>query len=188
MTRCSWRSNASRGCDVTAGVAPGRRPRRRLLGALGVAAAAGAGCGQWFPPRNLKPPTVRFSDLSLGGVSGGRAAFTVTLETTNPNEIDIPLSNVRFELFVMGQRLGEGSVPEPRFTLPANGTRNVPVAFTVDGAALRAALVGLAIGPPADAFWELRGSANWGSSPIPIAFERRGDAGSLRKLREWLGR
>jgi LEA14-like dessication related protein len=167
-----------------------RRPARprRAAAALVAAVAGAAACGGLLPPPGLEPPTVAFNDLGIDSVSLDRVRFTVRVAARNPNPIDLPLSDVRVGLSLFGQHVAHGAVPEPRFTLPAGGTLELPVAFTVATADLRAMLVRLARGPSSDPVWEVRGSVRWGMSPLAIPFQRRGDSESLRSLRERLGR
>jgi LEA14-like dessication related protein len=163
-------------------------PPRRAALALLAAVAGAAACGGLLPPPGLEPPTVAFTDLGIDSVSLDRVRFTVRIAARNPNPIDLPLSNVRVDLSLFGQPVAQGTVSEQRFTLPAGGARELPVAFTVATADLRAMLGRLVRSPSSDPVWEVRGSAHWGSSPLAIPFQRRGDAESLRKLRERLGR
>lgn len=149
------------------------------LGALGSTA-----CGTLLPPADLQPPSLRVADFAIESVSVERVVFTVRIATRNPNAVDIPLSNVRFDASLLGQSIAKGAVAEQRFTLPAGGTREVPVSFTVAAADLRRLLARLAIGPLPEAVWELKGTAQWADSPFPIPFERRGELGSLKWLRE----
>jgi LEA14-like dessication related protein len=174
---------------------PPRAGGRRRSVAAGLAAAVLAlgatACSAMVPPFDLKPPTVRVSDVAIDSVSLQGVRFTLKLATHNPNAVDIPLSNVRFDLALFGQPAAQGSVPEQRFTLPARGERVVPVAFDVASADVHAMLRRLATGPAPEAIWEVKGSAHWGSSPFPLSFDRRGDLADLdglRRLRELLGR
>ncbi len=162
-----------------------RRVAIRLAATLCVLGSSA--CGALLPPADLKPPTVSVEDLSIESVSLERVRFTVRIATQNPNAIDIPLSNVRFDLSVLGQQVAQGAVTEQRFTLPAHGRREVPIGFTVSASDLRALASRIVLGPSGDAVWALKGSANWGVSPCPIPFEKRGDANSLKKLRELFG-
>lgn len=167
----------------------GRPSRGRLVGASLAAALAGlasAACGSLLPPSNLKPPSISVSDLAIDSVSAERVRFTVTLATQNPNPVDLPLSNLYFDLAILGRPLALGRVAEQRFTLPANGARELPVAFDVAGADLRAVLGRLFVAPLPETVWELSGTVNWGAWPVPIPFRKRGDASSLRRLRELL--
>ena len=98
--------------------------RRRTLYALLAAGLAGVGttaCGSLLPPADLKPPTVAFSDLAIDSVTAERVRFTVRIATQNPNTIDIPLSNLYFDLAILGRPLALGKVAEQRFVLPAGG-------------------------------------------------------------------
>jgi LEA14-like dessication related protein len=168
-------------------IAPGAR--RLALAAATAAALAVLGasaCGGLLPPANLKPPAVAFSDLSIDSVSGERVRFTVRIATHNPNPIDVPLSNVYFDLSILGQQLALGKIAEQRFTLPAGGQKELPVAFDVATADLRAVLMRMLSGPLPETVWEVKGTANWGSSPLPLPFSRKGDASSLRRLRDLL--
>jgi len=166
---------------------PRHRCRRRTIAgllAVGLAGLGTAACGSLLPPADLKPPAVAFSDLSIDAVSAERVRFTVRVETQNPNPIDIPLSNLYFDLAILGQQLALGKVAEQRFVLPAGGAKTLPLAFDVATADLRSVLARLVAGPLPQTVWELKGTVNWGASPLPLPFSRRGDASSLRRLRE----
>jgi LEA14-like dessication related protein len=163
----------------------GRRLRPRIVAAAAIAGATAlwtSACGALLPPLDLKPPTVAFKDFGIDSVSAERVRFTLRVATSNPNAIDLPLSNLYFDLALFGQQVAMGRVPEQRFTLPANGDRDVPIAFDVATADLRAMLVRIATSSAGDAVWQIKGTANWGNSPLPIPFERRGDASILRRL------
>jgi hypothetical protein len=169
---------------------PSQSPRRRLLGSALTVALTGLGgtaCGSLLPPMNLVAPTIAFSDLSVDSVTRDTVRFTVTIAARNPNAVELPLSNVYFDLSILDQLLAQGKVAEPRFTLPAQGERLLPVALSVATADLRAVLLKLALGPPNDGTWLLKGTANWGNSPLPLPFEKRGDVRALRRLRELIG-
>jgi len=164
----------------------GRR-RSFLVALLGGGFAAGA-CGQLLPPRDLVAPTIQFEDVSIDSVTLERVRFIFRIATHNPNTVDIPLSNVYFELALLGKPVGQGMVPEQRFVLPAQGMRSVPVALSVAPSDVRELMAALLRGEIGDSAWSLKGTANWGSSPLPLPFEKRGDASNLKKLRELLGR
>jgi LEA14-like dessication related protein len=169
-------------------LAPRRRSAVRVAVAGALAALGGAACGSLLPPADLKPPSVAFSDLSIDAVNAERVRFTVRIATQNPNPVDLPLSNVYFDLAILGQPLALGRIAEQRFVLPANGARTLPVSFDLATADLRAVLARMLSGAPMpETVWELKGTANWGVSPLPLPFSKRGDARSLGRLRELFG-
>lgn len=168
--------------------APGA-PLRRLAGrgmavALFMAASAPqlTACSQILPPSNLKPPALSVANLSIDGIGRDQLRLRILLNTHNPNPVDLPLSDFRFDVSLFGQRLAHGEVSEQRFTLPANGERDLPLLLTITGADVKALVRQAAFGP-GEARWELKGSAKWGISPIALPFERRGEL-SLRALRD----
>jgi LEA14-like dessication related protein len=164
------------------------RPRRSALVALLASGFCASACGQLLPPRDLVPPTLQFEDVAIDSISLERVRFLFRIATRNPNAVDLPLSNVYFELALLGKPVAQGMVPEQRFVLPAQGTRSVPVSLSVAAADMRELMATVLRGELDDAAWSLKGTANWGASPLPIPFEKRGDARSLKKLRELLGR
>lgn len=169
-----------------AAIAQGRRANARALVSALVAAATApllTACSQVLPPNNLKPPALSVSDLSIDGIGRDQLRLRIRLNTRNPNSVDLPLSDLKFDVSLFGQRLAHGEVAEQRFTLPANGEREVPLLLTFAIADVRALLRQAAFGSASEAHWELKGSARWGVSPIPLPFERRGDF-SLRALRD----
>ena len=164
-----------------------RAPRRLVAVALAAGlASAATSCGALLPPMDLKPPTVRLSDLAIESATLQGLRLRATFRTENPNPIELPLSDVKFDLALFGQPIAQGIVPEPSFTIPANGAREVPIAFTVAASDLRTMLSRAANGPADDPTWQLKGSLRWGVFPIPLPFERRGDSPALRRLREML--
>lgn len=161
--------------------------RRAVRGGLAAmfAALGGSACGALLPPSDLKAPSIAFSNLSIDSISAERVRFTVRIVTQNPNAVDLPLSNVHADLAILGQPLGLARIDEQRFVLPAKGTKELPVSFDVATADLRSVLARLlSPGPVPETVWELKGTAQWGVWPIPLPFSRRGDASSLRRLRE----
>ena len=153
--------------------------RRRLSNALlatGLATLM-TGCNQMVPPSNLKAPSLSVSGLGVESITRDSLKLRVRLAARNPNTVDMPLSNLRFDVSLMGQRLVQGAVAEETFTLPAQGERDVPVVLAFAGADARDLLIRLTTKGLTEISWELKGSARWGISPIPLAFEKRGSLG-----------
>lgn len=149
-----------------------------LLTALAALAALGA-CQGALPPASLIAPELRVSRMQLDGLQGGQARIGLTLEARNPNEVDLPLSQVQFEIRLFGLTVGSGRVDEPRFVLPARQTQVLPVTLELTNAALARALRrGLSdriMGNTDSASdWELQGSLRWGSIPVELPFRKQG--------------
>ncbi|HWS76543.1 MAG TPA: LEA type 2 family protein [Quisquiliibacterium sp.] len=156
--------------------------RRRLL-AAGFALPALAACSA-FPPLDLKAPKLSFAGLSVPRIGLSDIDFLLTVLADNPNDVEVPLSNLQFELDLLGAPFASGGAREPTVTLPRLGTREVPIAFTVPTSRLLD-LVSKARGEGGGRFeYRLRGSANWGNSPFRIPFEKTGDLEALRQLQK----
>lgn len=162
----------------------GRGPRRRAF-LLGVAAAGLAGCGV-LPPADLLPPKVSVSDFAIGDLGFEEIRFALTLDTRNPNEIDVPLTDLVFDLDLFGREFARGRTVQRRITLAPGSRTAIPVEFSVPTARLLETIRDLKLSGGASLAYRLRGSARWGSSPFPIRFERAGDLDALRKLRDLL--
>ncbi len=161
-----------------------RRPVRVLLGLLlGLLAA---GCAS-LPPPNLQPPDVSVADLALTDIGLDRLRFRVELEADNPNDFDMPLTNVRLDLTVFDVVLAEGFVVDSRVTLPALASRRVPVVFTVPTRRLLDVMQRFRSGSWNRFTYRLAGSARWGNTPFDVPFERSGDLDTLRRLAEIFG-
>jgi len=162
---------------------PHARARLRLLAAAGLPLAAAA-CGV-LPPIGLQRPKVTVADLSIRSLGLKEIRFALLLDAHNPNGVDVPLSNLRFDLELLGRPFASGAALEPTVTLAAGATRSVPIEFAVPTSRLVELLRELRLPERAPLDYRLHGSANWGRSPFTIPFERRGEFETLQKLREW---
>jgi LEA14-like dessication related protein len=160
------------------------RPRRAWIAAAGAVALL-AGCNA-LPPADLKPPRLAFSDFRVDEMGLSEIRFLLAVDTENPNEVEIPLRNVDFALEVLGRPFADGTVLDRAVTLPALGTRTIPVQFTVPTSRLLSLLRSLRSAEPAQWSYRLTGSATWGWSGLPLRFERRGDLEVLREIDELL--
>lgn len=163
--------------------------RRRLLGACAAlpGLAALSACSA-LPPPGLKPPKLSFAGLAVPGVGPSEIEFRLTVIADNPNDVELPLSNLQFDLDLLGRPFATGSSPEPTITLPRQGTRQVPIVFTVPTARLLDLLSAVRSDAAGRFEYRLRGSANWGSSPFKLPFEKTGDLEALQRLRKAFGR
>ncbi len=156
-------------------------PVRRRLSLAAAALPALAACSA-FPPPDLKTPKLAFGSLSVPRIGLSEVDFLLTVVADNPNDLEVPLSNIRFDLDLFGQAFASGGTREPRLTLPRLGSREVPIEFTVPTSRL-VDLISRVRADGAGRFeYRLRGSANWGSSPFAIPFEKTGDLDALRQL------
>jgi LEA14-like dessication related protein len=152
---------------------------KRLLVPFAVALLAA--CGS-LPPSNLQAPEVGVSDLTLTDIGLDRLRFLVMLETVNPNEVDVPLTNVRLDLTVFDVALAQGTVVERQVLLPARGRQQVPVEFTVPTSKLLDVLDRFRSGNWDNFNYRLAGRANWGNTPFSVPFERSGNLDTLKRL------
>lgn len=161
--------------------------RRRLLGLTLTAAMTGVvgACGL-LPPPGLKSPQVKIGEVSIRRITGSEIGLLVTLDTVNPNDREIPLSNLRVDLDLLGRPFGEGRAVESNLLLPPNAERAIPIEFTVRTARIVEVMRDLRLGSDSPFPYVLRGSANWGASPLPVRFERTGELEALRGLRNLL--
>jgi LEA14-like dessication related protein len=144
---------------------------------------------QWgcsvIPPLNLKSPELAFSDLSISDMSLDKIKFVVTVAAQNPNDIDIPLSNMKFDLNLLETSVGTGTALKD-VNLPKKGSAEVPIEFTVGTSQLLGLLKQVNFRDLGKLSYSLKGSANWNNGPFSIPFERRGDLSMLKKFTDRL--
>lgn len=165
--------------------------RRRLLGAgVGLAATALAGslsgCAG-LPPGDMIPPRVSVTDVSFDQVGLTDLALTVTLEIENPNVYELPLTDLRAELELIGRPFGSGWAREMSSVVPAKGRRTVPVAFDVPTIRLLDLLRAFRLGDAQRIGYRLSGTARWGERGMRIPFERAGDLQAWTRALEGIG-
>ena len=161
--------------------------RRQILHSISrVAIGASIGlmaiaCNQIIPPLDLKAPSISVAAVGFESVSRDQLRLRVTLATRNPNPVELPLSDLKFDVSLFGQRIAQGQGAEQRISLPPGSDQQVPIILSLSAGDLRAVASRALLG--SDAQWELKGSARWGASPIPLPFEQRGSL-NLKTLRD----
>jgi LEA14-like dessication related protein len=163
--------------------------RRRLaLAAACVALAAGglaSGCA-WAPPPGMIPPSLSVSEFVIRDVGRDEVRFALTLQAQNPNNYQVPVTDLRFELDLLGRPFASGNAVQRKVVLAPNATQPVPVEFTVPTSRLVAFVRDLSLVELTALSYRLKGSASWGDGVFTIPFERRGEFDVLRKFRDAL--
>lgn len=149
---------------------------------VGLAGALVA-CQRFVPPLDLKAPELSVSQVRLDGLERGQARIGLRLDAYNPNTVELPLSEVQFEMRLFGQMIGRGWVDTPQIRLPAQTSQPLPLTLTVDAAelarALRRGLGKRLVGEaPETPDWELQGTLRWGQNPLPLPLRKSGRLGS----------
>lgn len=161
--------------------------RAGLVGALAAGLVAGltaglVACQRFIPPLDLKAPELSVSQVRLDGLERGQARIGLTLDAYNPNAVELPLSEVQFEMRLFGQVIGRGWVDTPQILLPAQASQPLPLTLSIQSAelarALRRGLGKRLIGEAPEApDWELQGSLRWGQNPLTLPWRKSGRLG-----------
>ncbi len=159
--------------------------RRQLALAVAITSGSLAACNA-VPPLNLKAPEIGFSDLSVSDVGLSNVKFSVTVDANNINDVDIPLSDTKFELSLMGSSFANGVAKETALLIPKKGKKSIPIEFTVPTSQLIDTIKKLNLKDLSNFTYSLKGSARWGSGPFSIPFERKGDLAALKSLADML--
>ncbi|MDZ7788210.1 MAG: LEA type 2 family protein [Halofilum sp. (in: g-proteobacteria)] len=101
------------------------RTARLLLLVLSVTLLAG--CATFRP----EAPEVRLADLSIDSIGLFEQRYRLGLRMRNPNDRDLDVESLRFDLTLAGRSFAEG-VNTEGFRLPANGEERVEVVVTSD--------------------------------------------------------
>lgn len=165
-----------------------RARRRFALGAACLAIAAGTSVGgcAWVPPPGVKPPVLSVSDFAIRDLGRDEIRFALTLDAENPNDFDVPVTDLRFELDLLGRPFASGNAKQRKVVLERNATRPLPIEFTVPTSRLVAFVRELSLVELTALSYRLKGSANWGDGIFTIPFERRGELDVMRKFRDAL--
>lgn len=106
---------------------------RSLIPAL-VLALAGLGCAT-LNPEDVIPPDVHVSNLKFLEATVFEQRMQIDLRVSNPNDFDLPIDGLRFELRLQDQVVARG-VSDESVKIPRLGDGVVPVITTTSSVAL----------------------------------------------------
>lgn len=139
-----------------------------VLMMLGLAACSGPSV---FSTTDAKSPDVSLAGLSFSEPGLTEQGMTIQLRLKNPNEFDIPVDGLTFNLDVNDTPLADG-LSQHDFTLPSLGEIVVPVDVTIPTDDLIARVVAIGTGRRLD--YRLTGEADigyWFAGPVPFTRE-----------------
>jgi LEA14-like dessication related protein len=166
---------------------PFKSNRRWVVGLFAVASSLTvlglmqSGCNI-IPPSNLKSPDLSFSDLKVADVGLDKIKLIVTLAARNPNEVDIPISNMKFDLTLMQTNVGSGTPSAKDVLLPKGQLVNVPVEFTLSTSQVLGMFKQLKVQDLNRLQYGLKGTAQWNNGPFNIPFQRNGEFSLMKSL------
>lgn len=83
-----------------------------------------AGCAGWGKP--LETPRVSLSNIQVQESKGLETTFLVHLRVTNPNDVDLDVKGVDFDLEINGKHFAYG-ISNTQVKVPAFGSEIIPI-------------------------------------------------------------
>ncbi len=151
-----------------------------------IASVALTACNA-VPPLNLKSPDIAFGDLSVSDIGLSQIKFVVTVNADNKNDVDIPLTDMNFDLSLMDQSFAKGVAKETNTVIPKKASKSIPIEFTVGTSKVIDLIKKVSASDLSNFNYALKGSAKWGSGPFAVPFERKGDLKALKSLADMVG-
>ncbi|MBL7250425.1 LEA type 2 family protein [Alloalcanivorax sp. C16-2] len=122
----------------------------------------------------LEAPEVNLSSLRLEQVSVFEQQWQVVLRARNPNDRDLTLKSLDYELFVNGEKLARGLTGD-KVTLPAMGDALVSTRITTSLMQTLSKLKALQQDPGAPLDYRIKGTARVQGLALPLSFDQRGE-------------
>ncbi|GAA5133546.1 LEA type 2 family protein [Alloalcanivorax gelatiniphagus] len=122
----------------------------------------------------LEAPEVNLSSLRLEQVSVFEQQWQVVLRARNPNDRELTLKSLDYELFVNGEKLARGLTGDD-VTLPAMGDALVTTRITTSLMQTLGKLKGLQQDPGAPLDYRIKGTARVKGLALPLSFDQRGE-------------
>jgi len=123
----------------------------------------------------LKPPSASVDNARLVDVTTEAINVSVLLTLSNPNSLEITLSNIKAKFFLSDVEAGTISSVQKEHTLPANGKVSIPLRVQIPIKSLPEALKRSAIGLiRLNLPYQITGSVDVANGIITVPFERKG--------------
>ncbi len=122
---------------------------------------------------SLESPEVSLAGINLNRVSLFEQEWGLTLRARNPNDRDLTLKGMDYEIYVNGEKFGRGLTAET-VTLPAMGDATVRTTITTSLLESLQKLQEIQQNPGEPFTYRLVGKAKVAGVPIPLSFDREG--------------
>lgn len=122
---------------------------------------------------SLESPEVSLAGINLNKVSLFEQEWGLTLRARNPNDRDLTLKSMDYEIYVNGEKFGRGLTAET-VTLPAMGDATVKTTITTSLLESLQKLQEIQQNPGEPFTYRLVGKAKVAGMPIPLSFDREG--------------
>jgi LEA14-like dessication related protein len=153
----------------------GNVTRRHLLLLLAALPAVPGLPGCAGMPGRLEPPSVTVSDLRIGTASVFEQQYFVTLRIQNPNDMDLQIKGLSFELDLNDQPFAKG-VSGEAVTVARYSSQTVEVETISGLSGLLRQFGVLTRDGPREAFrYRLKGRLSLAGAVAPLAFDERGE-------------
>ena len=106
-----------------------RNQRSRPWAWLAIACLGAAGCATI--PSHLVAPEVDLIGIQMLSTDMFAQKFKVRVKVTNPNDLEVPVRGLDYQIFLMGDSFAEGNTSD-RFVLPAKGEAEFDMTITTN--------------------------------------------------------
>lgn len=141
--------------------------------------AALAGCAL-LRYKTAEPPQVTVTGIELAGFSIFEQKFNVGLRLQNPNDFALPITGMRYKLFVEGNAVASG-VSDASVTVPAYSEKQFTVSVVGNFLSTVSQLQRWRQTPGSALKYRLKGSLKMADVPVKVPFDY---AGSLQLRQE----
>ena len=124
----------------------------------------------------IKSPTASVEDVRLLDLDSEAANVIVVLKVSNPNGVDVSVSNIKAAFFLAGQEVATVQALQSKHTLPARGSLSIPMRArvplkTLPEAVRRSAIALMRFDLP----YRVSGSVDVVNGLVTVPFEKSGN-------------